>query len=121
MTEQSTDAIPKIPVGKLQSLDFQLLADDGHAAVYEALVVGCEIPGSPVFAVTVTVASSVRRDAGKALENLLGEMQAAFVLLPEPPPDDGGSDDDEPFDIDTQIQIEFRLASFGGTEPVGAP
>ena len=46
-------------------------------------------------------------------------MKAAFVLLPEPPPDDGGPDVEQPFDIETQAKIEFRLASFTGPEPAG--
>lgn len=119
MTEQLSGASPEISVGEPQPLEFQLIAADDRAAVYEALVVDCKTSGSPVLGVTVTVASSVRRDAGPELDKLLRGMKAAFVLLPEPPPDDGGSDDDEPFDIDTQIQIEFRLASYGGKEPVG--
>jgi hypothetical protein len=119
MTEQPSGVGPGNPVGKLQPLSFQLVADDGQAALYEALVADGKAPGSPVFAVTVTVASSVRREAGKELEASLSEMKAAFVLLPEPPPGNGGPGDEEPFDISTQMQIELRLASFDGAGPVG--
>jgi hypothetical protein len=119
MTEQPGGVGPGNPVGKLQPLSFQLISDDGHAALYRALVADGKAPGSPVFSVTVTVASSVRRDAGKELETSLGEMKAAFVLLSEPPPDNGESGDEEPFDINTQMRIELGLASFDGAEPVG--
>ena len=92
MTEQSSDASPEISAGEPQPLEFQLIADDGRTAVYEALVVDCKTPGSPVLGLTVTVASSIQRDPGKDLEDLLGGMKAAFVLLSKPPSDDGGPD-----------------------------
>jgi hypothetical protein len=119
MTEQPSGASQEISVGEPQSLEFQLIADDDRAAVYEALLVDCKSPGSPVLALTVTVASSVRRGAGKELDKLLGGIKAAFLLLSKPPPDDGGPDVEDPFDIDTQVQFEFRLASFDGPKPAG--
>lgn len=119
MTEQSNGASPEISVGAPRPLNFQLIADDGATAVYEALVVDGETPGSPVFGLTVTVASSIRRDSGKEVDDLLAGMKAAFVLLTEPPPDNGGPDDEQPFDSNTQVGIGFRLASFDGPEPAG--
>lgn len=119
MTEQSSGASPEISVGEPRPLNFQLIADDGLTAVYEALVVDCETPGSPVFGLTVTVASSIRRDSGKEVDDLLASMKAAFVLLTEPPPDNGGPGDEQPFDSNTQVGIGFRLASFDGPEPAG--
>jgi hypothetical protein len=119
MTEQPSGASQEISVGEPQSLEFQLIAEDDQAAVYEALLVDCKTPGSPVLGLTVTVASSVRRNAGEDLKSLLGGIKAAFVLLSEPPPDNGGPDGEDPFDINTQIQFEFRLASFEGPEPAG--
>ena len=102
------------PVSKLQPLDFRLLLDDGKAAVYQALTVDYEHPGVPVYTVTVTIASAVRREAEKQLQAFLGEMKAAFALLPEPPPDDDPPDDKDEFDIETQMRIELNLVSIRG-------
>ncbi len=119
MTEQPGSYGPDNPVGELQPLGFELAYDDGHAAVYQATVKDEKAPGSPVYALTVTIASSVRKEAEKQLRVFLDEMRAAFALLREPVPQDGGPDDEEPFDIDTQIQIEPRLVSLDGAGPVG--
>jgi hypothetical protein len=119
MTDQPSGAGPDNPVGPLQPLGFNPISDDGRAAAYEALVEYQTAPGSPVFAVTVTCASSIRLQAPNKLETLFSQMKASFVLLPEPPPDNGGPSDDEPFDLGTQLMIEVGLASYGGTEPLG--
>jgi hypothetical protein len=119
MTEQSSDAAPEISVGDPQSLEFQLIADDGQVAVYEALIVDCKTPGSPVLGLTVTVASSIQRVPEKHFDKFLSGMKAAFVVLSEVPPDDGGPDVDQPFDSSAVIDIGFRLASFTGPKPVG--
>jgi hypothetical protein len=119
MTGQPSGAGPDNPVGTLQPLRFTLISDDGHAARYEALVEDQTAPGSPVFAVTVTIASSIQLQAPTELQTLLSQMKASFVLLPEPPPDNGGPSADEPFDLKTQLLIEVSLASSGGTGPVG--
>ena len=42
MTEQPSGASQEISVGEPQSLEFQLIADDDHAAVYEALARGLQ-------------------------------------------------------------------------------
>ncbi len=119
MTEQPTAAGPQIPAGKLQPLVFKPISDDGRAAIFEALVAGGEAPGSPVFALTVTVASSVPRESQEELGELLGQMKAAFELVPGLSPDDGGSGDEDSVDLSMQIRIEPRLASFDGSGPVG--
>jgi hypothetical protein len=110
MTEQPGG---EIPVSKLQPLDFRLILDDGKAAIYQAVTVDREVPGVPVYTVTVTIASDVRRKAEEQLQAFLGEMRAAFSLLREPPPEDGPPDDEE-FDINTQMQIELNLVSLNG-------
>src|SRR5580658_5303975 len=120
MTDQSSGTGPEDPVQEqLQPLDFQLISDDPESASYQALVELGPAPGSPVLAVTVTLASSVLHQAEKSVLDLLGGMKALFVLLPDPPPDSGGSGDEEPFDITQQLLIEFGLASSGGPGPVG--
>lgn len=120
MTDQSSGTGPNDPVKEqLQPLGFELISNDGHSASYEALVEVDKAPGSPVFAVTVTLASSVLSQAEKEVLDLLGGMKAAFVVLPAPPPDSGGSGDEEAFDINEQLLIEIGLASYGGTGPVG--
>jgi hypothetical protein len=119
MTDQPSGAGLDNPVGTLQPLGFKLISDDGRAARYEALVGDQTAPGSPVFAVTVTIASSIQLQAPTKLQELLSQMEASVVLLPEPPPDNGGPSDDEPFDLKTQLLIEVSLASSGGTRPVG--
>jgi hypothetical protein len=110
MTEQPGR---EIPVSKLQPLDFRLILDDGKAAVYQAVTVDREVPGVPVYTVTVTIGSDVRREAEEQLQAFLGEMRAAFALRPEPEPDNGPPDE-EPFDINTQMQIELNLVSLNG-------
>src|SRR6266568_4866622 len=119
MTEQSSDASPDFGLGEPQPLEFQPIADDGKTAVYEALVVDCKTPGSPVFGLTVTIASSFRRDSAEDVDSLLGGMKASFKLLTKLPPDTGGPNDEQPFDSSTQIRFEFRLASFDGPEAAG--
>lgn len=116
MTEQPGG---KDPVSKLQPLDFRLILDDGVAAVYQAVTVNYELPQVPVYTVTLTIASAVLRQAGEQLQAFLSEMRAAFELTPAPEPDDGPPDDEEPFDINTQMQIELNLASVKGDGPVG--
>jgi hypothetical protein len=101
------------PVSKLEPLDFRLLNDDGKAAVYQAVTVDYEDPRVPVYTVTVTIDSAVHREAGEQLQSFLGEMKAAFSLLPEPPPDDDSPDDDSP-DFDTEMGIELNLVSIRG-------
>jgi hypothetical protein len=120
MTDQSSGTGPEEPVKEqLQPLDFQLISDDPESASYQALVELDPAPGSPVLAVTVTLASSLLHQAQKSVLDLLGGIKALFVLLPDPPPDSGGSGDDEPFDITKQLLIEIGLASSGGPGPVG--
>jgi hypothetical protein len=119
MTEQPGSSGPDDLVGPLQPLQFELERDDGRAAVYQAVVKDETAPRSPVYALRVTVASSIRKDSGPQLETFLGGMMAAFALLPEPVPEDDGPDDGEPFDIRTQIQFAPALVSLDGAGPVG--
>jgi hypothetical protein len=101
------------PVSKPEPLEFRLLNDDGKTAVYQAVTVDYEHPRVPVYTVTVTIDSAVRREAGERLRSFLGEMKAAFSLLPEPPLDDDSPDDDSP-DIETEMGIELNLVSIKG-------
>ena len=119
MTDQPSGAGPDCPMGMLQPVSFKPISDDGRVARYQALVEDQTAPGSPVFAVTLTIASSIQLEAPTKLKAFLSQMKASFVLLPEPPPDDGGPSDDEPLDLKTQLLIEVSLASSGGTGPVG--
>lgn len=113
MTELPGSPGPDSPVGGLAPVDFELQSDDGYAAVYQAVVNDEAAPDSPVYTLTVTVASSVREQAGQQLQEYLGTMKVAFELLPQPiPPDDGP--DGEPFDIGSQMEIELRLVGFQG-------
>jgi hypothetical protein len=111
MSEQPDE---QYPVSKLEPLDFRLLNDDDKAAVYQAMTVDYEHPRLPVYTVTVTIASAVRRAEEEQLQSFLSEMKAAFSLLPEPPPDDDSPDDEDPFDIETQMRIELNLISIRG-------
>ena len=76
MTEQPRGASQEISVGEPQSLEFQLISDDDRAAVYEALLVDCKTPGSPVLALTVTVASSVRKGTRQPPRRNQGSLRA---------------------------------------------
>ena len=118
MTDQPSGTGPDDPVKEpLQPLYFQPISNDGHSASYEALVEVAQAPGSPVFSVTVTLASSVLSQAEKEVLDLLDRMKAEFVVLPGPPPDNS-SGDEEAFDINEQLLIEIGLASYDGTGPV---
>jgi len=115
MTEQPSSPIPDNPVGELAPVNFQLQSDDGYEAVYQAVVAG-EAPDLPVYTLTLTIASSVRQQAGQQLQVFLDTMTVAFAILPGPvPPDDGP---DEAFDIGSQLKIEFGLVPFQGAGPV---
>ena len=118
MTDQPSGPGPADPAG-MQPVSFRLISDDGHAARYQARVEDQTAPGSPVFALTVTIASSIQLDAPTKLNAFLTQMTASFVPLPEPPPDYGGPGVDEPFDLKTQLLIEVSLVSSGGPGPVG--
>lgn len=118
MTEQPTGVGPDNPVGVLQALSFEQISDDGLAARYAAQVESDQAPGSPVFAVTVTLASSLQGEAGKQLETLFTGMKASFVPTLGGSPNNGGPVG-ELFNIGTQMLIEISLASYGGTGPVG--
>jgi hypothetical protein len=117
MTTQPGGAGPVYPVGVLQTLSFQPISDNGFAASYEALVESDQVPGSPVFAITVTFASSLQQQAGPALQTFFDGMKASFDVL-STPPDNGGPDDEELINIGTQMLIEISLVSYGGAGPV---
>jgi hypothetical protein len=109
MTEQPGSPGPDSPVRGLAPVIFELRSDDGNAAVYEAVVNDEEPPDSPVYTLTVTVASSVRLNAGPQLQVFLETMRVGFELLPGPvPPDDGPGPGT--FNIGSQLDIEFGLA-----------
>ena len=118
MTEQPSGSGPVAPVGVLQDLSFRPKADHGLAAQYEAQVECAQVSGSPLFAVTVTIASSLQQEAKQALETFFGGMQASFDVLPELPPANGGPGDEELFNIGTQMLFEISLKSYGGAGPV---
>lgn len=119
MTDQSSGTGPDVPVMGLQSLNFQPISNGGDLASYEALFPAGQAPASPVFSVTVTLASSILSQAEQEVTDLLSGMKAAFVVLPELPPDSGGSRSEEAFDVNKQLLIEIGLASYEGTGPVG--
>jgi hypothetical protein len=75
MTEQPGR---EIPVSKLQPLDFRLILDDGKAAVYQAVTVDREVPGVPVYTVTVTIGSDVRREAGGTAPGVPGRDESCL-------------------------------------------
>lgn len=118
MTEKTTGSGPDSSPGKPQRLNFQPVSDDGEIAVFEAQSENRDTPGAPVFAVTITIASSVQRNSPKGLQELLSGMIAAFTVIPELPPDQDDTGEDVPFDITKQILIEVSLVSFDGTEPI---
>jgi hypothetical protein len=111
-------------VDSLQPLKFQPIQDDGHAALYRALVENPGVPGSPVLAINLTIASSVQQSSPEQLQALLNGMKAAFTVLPElaepaePPPDNGTSSDDGIFNISAQIMIQIGVDQYGGPGPV---
>ena len=127
MTEQPTEGDVYFPKENPQLLVFKPISDDGKAATFEALVPGGGASGSPVFALTVTIASSVPQDSGKELSEALGQMKAIFEVLPDLPPgfdvsgDEESSDpgsDQESFDLSEQMVIKLRWDSLGDTGPV---
>lgn len=115
MTYQPSD----LPAMELQPLDFKPIQRDGPVTVYEALVMGDKASGSPVYALTVSIASSDFREAEKEFLGFLSQTRAAFAILPEPESDEGVPDDDEPFDIRAQIAIEPRLVTIDREGIVG--
>lgn len=115
MTYQTSD----LPAMEPQPLDFKPIQRDGPVTVYEALVKGDKASGSPVYALTVSIASSDFREAEKEFLGFLDQTRAAFAILPEPESDEGEPDDDEPFDIRTQIAIEPRLVTIDREGIVG--
>jgi hypothetical protein len=121
MTDQSSGTDRDVPVRQFNTLPFEPIPGHGDLTVYQALVEAQNSPGSPLFAVTVTMASSVVKQDPEAVQTLLAGMQASFILLPEPlpepPPDSGGSGDGEAVDFNTQLLIEISLASSDGPAP----
>jgi hypothetical protein len=115
------------PVNGLQPIKFQPIQDDGHAALYRALAENPGVPGSPVLAINLTIASSVQQSSPKELQALLNGMKAAFTVLPEPPepteppeppPDNGTSSDDGLFNISAQMMIQIGVDQYDGPGPV---
>jgi hypothetical protein len=107
-------------INKLQPLEFEAISDNGEEARYRALVTG----QGAVLAVTLTIASPVKAQAEKQLQELFSRMKAGFTLLFELPPDsgesvNGESGTDEPFDIEQQLGIELSVASFDDPRAVG--
>jgi hypothetical protein len=115
MTNQSSD----LPEVELKSLDFRPIQGNGPVTVYQALVVGDKASGSPVFALTASIASSDFHEMEKEFLGFLSQTRAAFAILPEPESGEGEPDDDEPFDIRTQIAIEPKLITIDREGIVG--
>src|SRR5689334_8100488 len=69
---------------KLQSLHFRPLPDSGISTRYQALVEGDTAAGSPVYALTVSIATPAFRKVSEDFIASLGEMEAAFRRLPAP-------------------------------------
>lgn len=115
MTDQPSD----LPAMDPQPLDFNPIQREGPVTAFQALVMGDKASGSPVFALTVSIASSDFSEMEKEFLGLLGKTRAAFAILPEPESDEGEPDDDEPFDIRTQIAIEPRLLTIDRKGIVG--
>jgi hypothetical protein len=110
MTSTQPEPGPEAPAVRLQDIDFQLVTEDDHKAVYKAIIEDDDAPGAPVYALTVTVASPGDWTA-KELERFLNEMEAGFVLTAPNPEEDTGADR-EPLpdlDLDKEILIEPQL------------
>lgn len=109
------------PVDNLQQLNFQLIEDDGHATLYQALVEAPGASGSLTLAINLTVASSVRNSSPTKLQTLLSGMKAAFTVLPEPlelPLGNDTSSYDELFNISAQAMIELSVVKSDSPGPV---
>ena len=125
MTDQSSGTGRDVPVRQFNPLPFVPIPGNGDLTVYQAPVEAQNSPGSPLFAVTVSIASSIADQAPEAVQALLAGMQASFILLaeplPEPPPEppsgSGGSGDGETVDFNTQLLIEISLASSDSVAP----
>src|SRR6266487_4292406 len=115
MTYQPSD----LSAMEFQSLDFKPIQGNGPVTVYQALVMGDKASGSPVYALTVSIASSDFRESEKEFLGFLSQTRAAFAILPEPESGEGEPDDDEPFDIRTQIAIEPQLITIDREGIVG--
>jgi len=109
MTSQENCPDIENPQVDLHPLQFKIEDKDGKS-VCQALVDDSEAPGQPVYALTVTTASPGDEKAKAELDAFLHEMRAGFVLT-APNPDEAPCDDrePEPFDVNTQTQIEFDL------------
>ena len=123
MTSQPPPDDPYYPTVEPQPLKFSPVPDGGVAATFEALVPGPGEPGAPAVTLAVTVDASVPRDSGEQLSELLGQMRAAFDVLPDLPPGwdvpgDGDGDGKEPVDLKKEMQVELRLVWPDPGEPV---
>jgi hypothetical protein len=107
---------------KLQPLDFKPFQVDGPVTVYRAIFKDNSAPGSPEFALTASIATSIFREAKKDFIVFLRKMRASFELLSridseeseeseESYDGDDDPDDEESGDIGTQIGMEPSLLS----------
>jgi hypothetical protein len=101
-------------------MDFRLVEQDHHKAVYRAFFEDDDAPGAPVYALTVTVASPGDWTA-EELERFLKEMEVGFVLTSPNPEEDTGDDREappDPPDLAKEILIApqlVRLRTLDGT------
>jgi hypothetical protein len=109
---------PASAADHLQPVHFRLTSHDGTKAVFEAQIEDLKAVGKPVYQLTVTVSSSILREATGELAIFLSEMSAGFAVLPKPEPFDDEDSHAGDFDIATQIKIEPDLIRFAGPRPV---
>jgi len=99
------------PVVGLQPLAFLKKMDNGHVAVFQALIDSSDA----LYALTVTLASpGIDEEANKELDAFLGQMLAGFALTA--PTSEEGPPDGEPFNIDDQIKIEAEVVELRGAK-----
>jgi hypothetical protein len=119
MTQQENCPDVENPQVDLRPLDFREIENKDGKSVFQALIDDSEAPGKPVYALTVTTGSPSDDNAKENLYAFLKGMRAGFVLT-APNPDEDPCDDQEPepFNIDTQTQIEpdlVQLRTLKGT------
>lgn len=99
-------------------MKFEEVQNDGHIAVYRALVKNRDQPDT-TFSMTVTVGSPRDDKEAADLQAFLNGMTSAFTLLDAAPPAYAGEEEDEPFDPATQVMLQPGVADTARKDLVG--
>jgi hypothetical protein len=104
VTSKQPDPEPEDPAVTLQRMDFKLVEQDDHKAVYKASI---EKPEA-VFTLTVTVARPRDEKEELELKRFLKDMEGGFVLT-EPNLEEDTADDREPDPGNLHTELQFAV------------